>query len=336
MGAEHSTDASIERKDEHPEPAVLDLKTAFEYTLSPDSTVAVSSPLLEAVRRHAVAGHELTQQSILHGPDPSVVSKLLGQTAWESPSEERAVGCMLGMVLGDSIGHHHEFMILRYDSTALSDMPVARGGRFSLAPGQWTDDASMGLCIADSLIVKKGQWDPHDCMHRFLGWWYAGYNNAFRFDEPEKRTSVGLGGNISLSFKSYITDGAPYTCAGDKKDCPDAQLYRDWRWKTEEQYHYSPFRAESQPTYIGSYAMDAMAMALNVLWRYDSFKDAILCVANLRGDSDSVGAVLGQMAGAFWGASAIPSHWIEAVQRWDNGGEIATRASMLYHQNFDL
>ena len=30
------------------------------------------------------------------------------------------------------------------------------GGPFGLAPGQWTDDTSMALCLAESLIVQRG------------------------------------------------------------------------------------------------------------------------------------------------------------------------------------
>jgi ADP-ribosyl-[dinitrogen reductase] hydrolase len=41
------------------------------------------------------------------------------------------------------------------------------GGPFSLAPGEWTDDTSMALCLADSLIAKH-ELDVHDLLDRFL------------------------------------------------------------------------------------------------------------------------------------------------------------------------
>ena len=47
--------------------------------------------------------------------------------------------------------------------------------------------------------------------------------------------------------------------------------------------------------------MDGLAMALHVLYYTNSFKDAIIKVVNLRGDSDSVGSVVGQIAGAYYG-----------------------------------
>merc|ERR1712241_808363 len=61
-----------------------------------------------------------------------------------------------------------------------------------------------------------------------------------------------------------------------------------------------------------------------------SFEEATLMVANMGGDSDSVCAVVGQIAGALYGASAIPMEWVERVQRWDGGGTIAARALMLH------
>lgn len=57
------------------------------------------------------------------------------------------------------------------------------------------------------------------------------------------------------------------------------------------------FSARNQPGYIGSYAMDGLAMALHCVWTTTNFKDALLKCANLRGDSDSVCAVVGQIAG---------------------------------------
>merc|ERR1719323_2373438 len=71
-------------------------------------------------------------------------------------------------------------------------------------------------------------------------------------------------------------------------------------------------------------------MALHCVYSTRSFEEAVLKTANLRGDSDSVCAVAGQIAGALYGASAIPAEWLECVQRWD-GGSIAARALMLHN-----
>ena len=42
----------------------------------------------------------------------------------------------------------------------------------------------------------------------------------------------------------------------------------------------------------------------------------MLAAVNLGGDSDSIGAVYGQLAGAYYGFSAIPEEWIRQVKNW--------------------
>merc|ERR1712232_704971 len=89
---------------------------------------------------------------------------------------------------------------------------------------------------------------------------------------------------------------------------------RRWNWRTSG-YRYCNYRAETDPgpTYIGSYAMDCVAMALHCVYTTSSFVDATLKAANLCGDSDSVCAVVGQLAGALYGASSIPQDWLANV-----------------------
>jgi len=125
--------------------------------------------------------------------------------ATADPSCDRAVGCVVGMAVADAVGHPLEFL-------PAVDGPGVSGHRFNLAdltyteplnrfklePGQWTDDASMGLCIADSLIAT-GHYDGSDIRLRFWNWWFKGYNNCFRFQRG-RSNSVGLGGNISKSL----------------------------------------------------------------------------------------------------------------------------------------
>merc|ERR1719171_1404948 len=69
---------------------------------------------------------------------------------------------------------------------------------FHLQLGQWTDDSSMGLCMADSLIALQ-RFDGSDMRIRFWNWWNNGYCNAFGKD-GSRTSSVGLGGNIAESL----------------------------------------------------------------------------------------------------------------------------------------
>ncbi len=56
--------------------------------------------------------------------------------------------------------------------TPLTDM--VGGGPFKLEPGQWTDDTSMALCLATSLVAIDG-FDVRDQMDRYCHWWQEGY-----------------------------------------------------------------------------------------------------------------------------------------------------------------
>jgi ADP-ribosylglycohydrolase len=57
------------------------------------------------------------------------------------------------------------------------------GGPFNLKPGEWTDDTSMALCLATSLVEKNG-FDPKDQMDRYRRWRDDGYlsSNGCCFD----------------------------------------------------------------------------------------------------------------------------------------------------------
>jgi ADP-ribosyl-[dinitrogen reductase] hydrolase len=63
---------------------------------------------------------------------------------------ERYRGCLVGLAVGDALGTTLEFEP-RGSFPPLIDM--IGGGPFRLAPGQWTDDTSMALCLAHSCCL---------------------------------------------------------------------------------------------------------------------------------------------------------------------------------------
>jgi ADP-ribosylglycohydrolase len=85
----------------------------------------------------------------------------------------RFIGSLLGLAVGDALGASVEFRPHQY----FVDRPVRDmegGGTWGLKAGQWTDDTSMALCLASSLITKKG-YDPYDQMVRYKWWYKHGY-----------------------------------------------------------------------------------------------------------------------------------------------------------------
>src|ERR1035437_5610419 len=86
-------------------------------------------------------------------------------------NSQRYRGCFLGLAVGDAVGTTLEF---KRPGSFKPIKDMTGGGPFGLKPGQWTDDTSMALCLAESLIEKKG-FDPADQMRRYVRWWKEGH-----------------------------------------------------------------------------------------------------------------------------------------------------------------
>ena len=84
---------------------------------------------------------------------------------------QRIRGSLLGLAIGDAVGTTLEF---RSPGTFTPITDMVGGGPFNLEPGQWTDDTSMALCLATSL-VEHGGFDARDQMERYVRWWREGY-----------------------------------------------------------------------------------------------------------------------------------------------------------------
>ena len=81
--------------------------------------------------------------------------------------KSRFYGSFLGLACGDALGAPVEF---KAKDSFIPVTNMMSGGSFNLKAGQWTDDTSMALCLADSLIQKKG-FDALDQMQRYCRCW---------------------------------------------------------------------------------------------------------------------------------------------------------------------
>ncbi|MHB8764715.1 MAG: ADP-ribosylglycohydrolase family protein [Deferrisomatales bacterium] len=112
---------------------------------------------------------------------------------------ERYRGCLLGLAAGDAVGTAVE---LRAPGTFAPVTEMTGGGPFRLAPGQWTDDTSMALCLAESLVERRGL-DPGDQLRRYLRWYREGYwsSTGACFD---------IGGATRQALERFERTGEPH------------------------------------------------------------------------------------------------------------------------------
>jgi ADP-ribosyl-[dinitrogen reductase] hydrolase len=100
-----------------------------------------------------------------------VVSNPQTPVTMDTSLPDRFSGCLLGLACGDALGTALEF---RRPGTFEPLCDMVGGGPFDLAPGKWTDDTSMALCLAESLLYCGG-FDARDQMARYTNWWQWGY-----------------------------------------------------------------------------------------------------------------------------------------------------------------
>ncbi|NCC28392.1 MAG: ADP-ribosyl-[dinitrogen reductase] hydrolase [Gammaproteobacteria bacterium] len=65
----------------------------------------------------------------------------------------------------------------------------------------------------------------------------------------------------------------------------------------------------------GGYLVETLRAVFQSLFATDSFETALVDVVNRGGDADTTGAILGMIAGAFYGPDAIPRRWLGVLEK---------------------
>lgn len=297
---------------------------------------------------------------------------------------DRYLGCLLGLAAGDALGTTLEFRS-RGTFQPIDDM--VGGGPFGLEPGQWTDDTSMALCSAESLLACEG-FEPVDQLERFVRWWKDGHWSSTgrcfdigntvraalsRFREtgepypgPTGEHRAGNGSLMRLApvpmyfagepreamrvsaLASRTTHGAPQAVdacryfggllvgalQGRSKDellsprfSPEQGRFdRDALHPRVDEIAAGSFlEKEAEEIQATGYVVHTLEAALWAFAGAPTFREGALAAVNLGGDADTTGAVYGQIAGAFYGASGIPERWLETLSRRDEIEAMARR-----------
>lgn len=289
---------------------------------------------------------------------------------------DRYKGSLLGLASADALGTTVEFAA---PGTFEPLTTIVGGGPFHLKPGEWTDDTSMTLCLADSLIESKG-FDERDQMERYCRWYREGYMSSNgrcfdigntistslrRFtkdDDPYAGKDPNAAGNgslmriapvplyfaddpakaVELSGKSsYTTHGAKDAAdacryyasliIGSLQGKPKDELLSDSFAIVQGLWDDDPlspniamisagaFKSSAEPMIDGGggWVVPSLHVALWAFYHTDNFRDGALKAVNLGRDADTYGAIYGQLAGAFYGASGIPENWRSILAKRD-------------------
>ena len=114
----------------------------------------------------------------------------------KAAARDRALGCFLGLAVGDAVGASVEFKP-RGSFPPVTDM--TGGGPFNLKPGEWTDDTTMALCLAESLLADDAL-DLSDFMTRLQAWLEDGKNTV-----PGRCFDIGI--TTRTAIESFIANG---------------------------------------------------------------------------------------------------------------------------------
>lgn len=131
------------------------------------------------------------------------------------PRIARYRGALLGLAVCDALGTAVEF---RAPGSFEPVTEITGGGVFGLQAGQWTDDTSMALCLAESLIECRG-FDARDQMERYVRWWRGGHwsSTGHCFD---------IGTITRTSLRRFEDTGEPYSGSTDPRTAGNGSLMR--------------------------------------------------------------------------------------------------------------
>lgn len=145
----------------------------------------------------------------------SGVSDLEGFLLREMKMINRFRGCLLGLAIGDALGTTLEF---KKPGTFQPINDIRGGGPFKLPRGAWTDDTSMALCLAESLLVKGG-FDPSDQISRYVKWYRHGHLSS-------TGSCFGIGNTVREALERFERTAEQYCGSKDPMSAGNGSIMR--------------------------------------------------------------------------------------------------------------
>jgi ADP-ribosyl-[dinitrogen reductase] hydrolase len=171
---------------------------------------------------------------------------------------DRARGCLVGLAVGDAVGTTLEFRP-RGSFKPLTDM--VGGGHFCLQKGYWTDDTSMALCLAHSLIACNG-FNAADQMQRYCDWYDNGYLSSIG-------NCFDIGTTVSSALRRFQKNGNPFSgmtaawTSGNGSIMRLAPIPIAYMHHREHAIHYA--RQSSRTTHASPLCLDSCSWLASLL-----------------------------------------------------------------------
>ena len=283
---------------------------------------------------------------------------------------QRARASLLGMAIGDALGATVEFMTASEIRAQHGvHRRLTGGGWLRLRPGEVTDDTQMSLCIARSVVT--GGFSAEDIAQRFVAWYRSrppdvgntcrrGIARFIAHGTVHGSPSEGDAGNgavmrmapIALAAladsqmlevqaieQAHITHHHPLSDAACILVGRLIQLalighamHRLRKQADAVIAEVSNFRYEPYHALSTAYVVDTMQTVLHFLFATSSFEECLVATVNQGGDADTTGAIVGAIAGAYYGIEAIPREWLRKLDP-KLRTEIETLADQLIDQS---
>ena len=238
--------------------------------------------------------------------------------------------CLLGAIAGDIIGSVYE-----YDAPKSTEFELFTPG------SQITDDSVLTLAVTDAIVNGRSY---RDCIHEYaLAYPHSGYGGMFRSwmhaENPQPYNSFGNGSAMRVSpvgwafntvedvlreaeASAAVTHNHPEGIKGAQAVA--LAIYRARNGNTKDEirkeiterfgYDLSKTLDEIRPTYhFDETCQKTVPPAIIAFLESQDFEDAVRKAISLGGDADTLAAITGSIAEAFYGS--MPEEIVEEVRK---------------------
>jgi ADP-ribosyl-[dinitrogen reductase] hydrolase len=272
----------------------------------------------------------------------------LGFPRKEFKNLARAQGCLLGQVIGDSLGSRVELKSAAEIEKLFPDgvRELADGGVHHTIAGQPTDDSEMALTLARSILRQGGRYERDRVLDAYREWLQT---RPIDIGETTERGLLGLHTTESESNGSLMrvspigvwAAGDPELAAATARidsalthpnpvcvescaaycaaisvaiaGAPREEMVRAALAHCSGQAHEA-IRSNTLPAdFSKGWVITALQNAFYRLSNAPSVEEALVATVGCGGDTDTNAAIAGALLGSFFGRQAFPGRWIYAV-----------------------